>query len=147
MALTPWVPEEFAIFRKKSSLPSFLPCSSISSRCSFVISFTLAFAWFLISALSLRYFSTSYSTLWNSVGEISPSCTACEILLVMQSNFLWTSSLIASCFSCFTVTILKDFRVTVVARERSRLAPLRVIPTPTPLANAVINIPPVITVD
>ena len=36
-----------------------------------------------------------------------------------------------------------------VARERSRLAPLKAIPTgnPTPLANAAILIPPVITVD
>ena len=63
MALTPWVPEEFAICRKKSSLPSFHPYSSISSRCSFVISFTLALAWFLISTLILGYFSTSGTTL------------------------------------------------------------------------------------
>ena len=36
-----------------------------------------------------------------------------------------------------------------VARERSRLVPLKAIPTgnPTPLANAAIEIPPVITVD
>ena len=86
MALAPWVPEVFAILRKKSSLPSFLPCSSNSSRCSFVISFTLALAWFLISALSLRYFSISYSTLWNSVGEITLSCIACEMILAMLSN-------------------------------------------------------------
>ena len=44
MALTPWTPEVFAIFRKKSPLPSFIPCSSISSHCSFVICFTLALA-------------------------------------------------------------------------------------------------------
>ena len=44
-----WIPEVFAIFRKKSSLPSFLLCSSNSSRCSFVICFTLALAWFLVS--------------------------------------------------------------------------------------------------
>ena len=45
--------------------------------------------------------------------------------------------------------ILKDFRVMAVARERSRLVPLKAIPTgnPTPLANAAIEIPPVITVD
>ena len=44
----------------------------------------------------------------------------------------------ASCFSCFTVKVLKDFRVMPVARERSRLVSLRVMPTgsPTPLANA-----------
>ena len=36
-----------------SDMPSFVPYSSISSRCSFVISFTLALAWFRISALSL----------------------------------------------------------------------------------------------
>ena len=45
--------------------------------------------------------------------------------------------------------ILKDFRVMAVARERSRLVPLKAIPTgnPTPLANAAIEISPVITVD
>ena len=52
MALSPWVPEVSVIFRKNSSLPSFLPCLSISSRCSFVIAFTLALVWFLISASS-----------------------------------------------------------------------------------------------
>ena len=55
--------EVFVIFRKKSSLPSCLPCSSNSSRCSFVIFLTLVLAWFLISALSLRYFSTYCNTL------------------------------------------------------------------------------------
>ena len=37
----------------------------------------------------------------------------------------------------------------VVARERSRLVPLKLIPTgnPTPLANTAIDIPPVITVN
>ena len=50
----------------------------------------------------------------------------------------------ASCFSCFTVKVLKDF-----ARERSKLIPLKAMPTgrPTPLANAAIETPPVITVD
>ena len=54
-----------------------------------------------------------------------------------------------SCFSCFTVKVLKDFRVMTVARERSKLVPLKAMPTgrPTPLANAAIEIPPVITVD
>ena len=54
-----------------------------------------------------------------------------------------------SCFSCFTVKVLKDFRVMTVARERSRLVPLKAMPTgnQTPLANAAIEIPPVITVD
>ena len=53
------------------------------------------------------------------------------------------------CFSCFTVKVLKDFRVTTVARERSRLVLPKAAPTgrPTPLANAAIEIPPVITVD
>ena len=66
-----------------------------------------------------------------------------------MSNLLWASSLMAPCFSCFTVKILKDFRVMTVARERSRLVPLRVIPTGSPksLANAAIEIPPVITAD
>ena len=45
--------------------------------------------------------------------------------------------------------ILKDFRVMAVTREKSRLVPLKAIPTgnPTPLANAAIETPPVITVD
>ena len=53
-----------------------------------------------------------------------------------------------SCFSCFTEKVLKDFRVITVAREESRLAPLKAITTgrPTPLANAAIEIPPVIIV-
>ena len=47
------------------------------------------------------------------------------------------------------VKILKNFRVMAVAKERSRLVPLKATPTgnPTPLANAAIDIPPVITVD
>ena len=55
----------------------------------------------------------------------------------------------ASCFSCFTVKIFKDFRVMIVAREKSRLVPLKAMPTgkPTPLANAGIETPPVIIVD
>ena len=55
----------------------------------------------------------------------------------------------ASCFYCFTVKVLKDFHVMTVARERSRPVPLKVMPTgrPTPLANAAIENPPVMTVD
>ena len=55
----------------------------------------------------------------------------------------------ASCFSCFTVKVLKDFHAITVARERIRLAPLKAMPTSraAPLANAAIEIPPVITVD
>ena len=83
------------------------------------------------------------------MGEVSPSCIACEMILDMLSNLVWASSLIESCFSCFTVYILKDFHRIAVAGERCRLAPLKQIATgnPTPLANAVIEIPPVITVD
>ena len=45
--------------------------------------------------------------------------------------------------------ILKDFLEMAVAREGSRLVPLKAIPTgnPTPLANPVIEIPPVLIVD
>ena len=69
--------------------------------------------------------------------EISPSCVACKIILDIMSNLLWASSLMASFFSCFTVKVLKDFRVMAVARERIRLVSLRVMPagSPTPLAN------------
>ena len=105
----------------------------------------------LVSSVSLEptIFFICCSTLWNSVGEISPSCNSCEIILVMLSNLLWGSSLIAWCFPCFTVNILKYFCVMAVAREISRLVPLKAIPTGnrTPLANAAILIPPVITVD
>ena len=54
-----------------------------------------------------------------------------------------------SCFSCFKVKILVDFGVMTVAKERSKLVPLNSMPTgrPTPLANAAILLPPVITVD
>ena len=53
------------------------------------------------------------------------------------------------CFSFFTVKILKDFRVMAVAREKSRIVPPKAIPTgnPTTLANAAIEIPPVMTID
>ena len=52
-------------------------------------------------------------------------------------------------FSLLYGEILKDFCVMAVARERSRLVPLKAIPkgNPTPLANAETEIPPVITVD
>ena len=83
------------------------------------------------------------------MGEISLSYIDCEMILAMLSNFLWASSLMESCFSCFTVKVLKDFCVMPVARERSSLVPLKEMPTanPTPLTNAAIEIPPVITVD
>ena len=44
----------------------------------------------------------------------------------------------ASCFSCFKVKVLKDFRVITVTRERCRLVSPKAIPTgkPTPLTNA-----------
>ena len=71
------------------------------------------------------------------------------MILAMLSNLLWASSLMASRFSCFTVKVLKDFHAMTVARERSRLVPLKTMPTdrPTPLANTAIEIPPMITVD
>ena len=55
----------------------------------------------------------------------------------------------ALCFPCFKVKVLKVFRVVTVARERIRLVPLKAMPTsrPTPLENAAIKIPPVITAD
>ena len=47
------------------------------------------------------------------------------------------------------VKFLKDFRVMTVARERSRIVPLKVMLTgkSTPLANPAIEIPTVFTVD
>ena len=54
-----------------------------------------------------------------------------------------------SFFSCFTVKVLEDFCMMTVAREKSRLASLKVPPTgkPTPLANAAIEITPVVTIE
>ena len=50
---------------------------------------------------------------------------------------------------CFMVKVLRDFRVMTVARERSRLVPLKAMATgrPTLLTNAAIETPPVITAD
>ena len=80
--------------------------------------------------------------------EMSPSCIACEMISAMLSNLVLASSLI-TCFSCFTVKVLEDFRVMTVARQRSKLVPLKAMPTgrSTPLANAAIEIPPVVTVN
>ena len=139
MALTLWIPEVFAIFRKQFSSPSFLPCSSIFSRCSLMIFFTLAMAWLLISAFSLRYFSFCRNILCN------PSCIAREMILAMLSNLPWASSLMESCFS----RALRYFHVAGVITEKSRLVPPKAIPTgsATPLASAAMDIPPVSTVD
>ena len=65
------------------------------------------------------------------------------MILAMVSNLLWASSLMASCFFCFTVKVLKDLLVMTVARERSRLVPIREMPTawPTPLASSAKEIP------
>ena len=67
----------------------------------------------------------------------------------MLSSLVWASSLIKSCFSCFTVKILTDVCVMAVARERRRLVPRKTMSTgrPTPLANAALEILPVITID
>ena len=59
---------------------------SFFSRCSFMVFFSLAMAWLLISALSLRYFYFPCNIIWNSVTEKSPPCIACEMILAMLSN-------------------------------------------------------------
>ena len=56
----------------------------------------------------------------------------------------------ASCFSCFMVKVLdKRFLCDDRCKGKNRLVPLRVMlrGRPTPLANAAIEIPSVITVD
>ena len=62
----------------------------------------------------------------------------------MGKQFNGTKGLMA-----LTVKVLKDFRVMPVASERIKLIPPKAASTgrPTPLANAAIEIPPVITVD
>ena len=83
------------------------------------------------------------------MGGISPSRIACEMIFAMLSNLLLARSLLESYFSYFTIKVSKDFSVIAVPRERSKLVPLKAMLTgnPTPLANAAIDIPPVITVD
>ena len=80
---------------------------------------------------------------------MSESYIACGITLPMLFNLISASSLIASCYSCFMITILKDFCVTAVARKKTRLILFNTIPArrPTPIANKVIEVPPVITFD
>ena len=141
------ISEVFPIFCKNSFLSFLLLYSSNFSRCCFVICLTLVLAWFIISGLSLRYFSIPCNTLWNSIDEVSQSYIACGIILAMLFNLISASSLIASCYYCFMITILKDFCVTAVARKKTRLILSNTIPTrsPTPIANKVMEIPPVIT--
>ena len=78
-----------------------------------------------------------------------PFYIACETISAVLFNLLWASSLTASCFSSFIVSILKDFCVIIIAREKTRLVPLNAVPTgrPTLLANGEIETPPLITVD
>ena len=114
-----------------------------------MIFFSLAMAWLLISALSLRYFSFSCNTLWNSVGEISPSCIAYKMILAMLSNLPWESSLMESYFSRATIEAIRYFRVAGVIGEKSGRTLLKTIQTgsPTPFASAAMDIHPVRTVD
>ena len=83
----------------------------------------------------------------DSMGGISPSWIACEMIFAMLSNLLLAWSLLESCFSYFTVKVSKDFSVIAVPRERSKLVSLKAMLTgnSTPLANAAVS--PVITVD
>ena len=83
------------------------------------------------------------------MGEISPSCIAREVILAILSNLPWASSLMESCFSRTTIEALRYFCAAGVIKEKSRLTPPKAIPTgsPTPLASAAMDIPPVSTVD
>ena len=73
----------------------------------------------------------------------------CEILSAILSNLLRAGSLITSCFSCFTANFLNGFHLIAGAREQIRLVPLNAIRTGRliPLANVVVESPPVIAVD
>ena len=68
------------------------------------------------------------------------------MILAMLSNLLWANSLIALRFYG------EDFEKLSCdgsCKRKNKLVPLKTIPTdnPTPLENAAIDIPPVITVD
>ena len=86
LQLAPWVLEVPAVFRKKSSLPPSLPCSSNSSHCSFVICLTFALFCLRITCFSLQYFSISCIIFWNSAREIFSSRIACDITSLVLFN-------------------------------------------------------------
>ena len=71
---------------------------------------------------------------------------ACEMRSDMLSNLAWTSRLIVSCFPCFTVKDLENFRMEIIERERTTLKQPKVEPTgrPTLLENARIELLPAI---
>ena len=127
MALTPWLSEVVANFCQKPTLVSFLSYSSNSSRCSLVC-FTSALASFFLSALNLRYFSTSFDTISKSMDEIFPFCVALK--LNRQCN-LTCFELELNCivFFLFYGKFFKGFSVIAAAREKIRLVPLNTIPT------------------
>ena len=80
------------------------------------------------------------------MSEIYSSYIACEMISAMLSILAWVSSLIASCFLCYTVNTLKCIYVITVAREKSRLVLLSAVRTSklTPFVNAAIKTPSVI---
>ena len=53
------------------------------------------------------------------MGDISPSCIACEMISAMLPNLLWASTIMALCFPCFAVWPLENFRVATVKREKT----------------------------
>ena len=83
------------------------------------------------------------------MGDISPSCIACEMISAMLPNLLWASTIMALCFPCFAVWPLENFRVATVKREKTTPNPPKAAPTgrPAPLANAGIEDPPAITAE
>ena len=141
VALSPWIPEVFAIFLQKKSFTFF----SFPFKQFFLLFFCSLpyFSFSLVSniSLSLKYFSNSCNNLWNWVGKISISYIAFEIILVILSYLPWPSSLVASWFSCFTVFILK-----YSAREKIRLVSHKANPAckTTLISNAAIETPPII---
>ena len=80
------------------------------------------------------------------MGEVSLYSIACEMISVMLPNFLLASNIMASCFPCFIVRALDNFRVAIFKRERNTPNASKAAPTsrPTPLTNAEIEVPPAI---
>ena len=100
MALTPWIPEVFAVFCKAFSLPSFFLCSSNFSCCFFynLSYFTLFCAG--IYSFSLQHCFIFCSILWNSTCEMFSSWIACDMASLMLSDFACDEDLIELSFSC-----------------------------------------------
>ena len=96
------------------------------------------------SCFRVLYLSSLLSIRSNSRSNTRSSVKAFEIMSWILSSFVWANNQISSCFFCFTFTAERLFHVTVVAIDKSKLAPVRAIQlvSATPEAKAAIEVDP-----